>query len=78
MYAVRSGEFQRACTLASGRHFARLAAAVRMRGQIYRSVLHQSPTWFITIGRRDVLYENASLSGYCSRIVDALIARAEQ
>ncbi len=75
--SVLSGAFERAYAHVFGRHFPLLAAAVKVKGQIYWSVLHQSPSWFITIGRHDVLYENAYLDEYCSRNLDALAPRAE-
>ena len=65
--AILSGSFTRQYATYFGRTFPLLAAAVRAKGQIYWSVLHQSPTWFISIGKHDVLYENIYLDEYCSR-----------
>lgn len=71
-----SAGFMHATAASFGRHFPLLAAAVRIKGQIYWSLLHQSPTWFITIGRHDVLYENSYLDEYCSRDIAATRPRA--
>ncbi len=75
--ALVSAAFMHATAASFGRHFPLLAAAVRAKGQIYWSVLHQSPPWFITIGRHDVLYENSYLDEYCSRDIAATRPRAE-
>ncbi len=76
-HEVASGDFSRAYSIYFGRTFPLLAAAVRAKGQFYWSVLHQSPAWFISIGRHDVLYENGYLDGYCSRNIAASRRAAE-
>ena len=77
VHEAASGIFSQAYSIYFGRMFPLLAAAVRTKGQFYWSVLHQSPTWFISIGRNDVLYENGYLNGYCSRSIAAYRPMAE-
>ena len=72
-----SGVFTHQYATYFGRDFPLLAAAVRAKGQLYWSVLHQSPAWYISIGRHDVLYENAYLDEYCSRDIAAFAPVAE-
>lgn len=74
---ILSGSFGHDYAIYFGKRFPLLAAAVRAKGQIYWSVLHQSPTWFISIGRQDVLYENDYLAEYCSRDIRAYTPVAE-
>ena len=68
---VLSGNFRRDYASYFARNFPLLAPAVRLKGQIYWSLLHQSPTWYISVGRHDVLYENVYLDEYCSRDIAA-------
>ena len=75
--SVLSGSFGHRYAAYFGKTFPLLAAAVRVKGQFYWSVLHQSPTWFISIGRHDVLYENVYLDEYCSRDIAAYAPVAE-
>ncbi len=75
--SMLSGSFGHQYATYFGRTFPLLAAAVHAKGQFYWSVLHQSPTWFISIGRHDVLYENVYLDEYCSRDIAAYAPVAE-
>ncbi len=71
-----SGSFERDYAGYFGRHFPLLAAAVKVKAQFYWSVLRTSPTWYITIGRQDTLYENGYLAEYCSRDITGFAPRA--
>ncbi len=75
--SLLSGSFTHGYATYFGAQFPLLAAAVRMKGQLYWSMLHQSPTWFISIGRDDVLYENGYLDEYCARDIAAYAPVAE-
>ena len=75
--AALSGSFMRGYATYFSRTFPLLAMAVKLKGQIYWSLLHESPTWFISIGRHDVLYENIYLEDYCARDIASSAPRAE-
>ena len=65
--SIFSGEFTHDFARAFGVHFPLLAAAVHLKGQFYWSVLHQSPTWYIVVGKHRTLYEDVYVYNYCTR-----------
>ncbi len=75
--AVLSGNFMHGYAAYFSRTFPLLAAAVKLKGQVYWSLLHESPTWFISIGRHNVLYENIYLDDYCTRDIAASAPHVE-
>lgn len=72
-----SGDFSQQYTPYFGQHFPLLAPAVRMNAQLYWSVLRQSPVTFITLGRKQMLYETRYIEEYCSRNIAAFRPAAE-
>jgi alginate O-acetyltransferase complex protein AlgJ len=77
LQSLASGEFPRQYAAYFGQHFPLLAPAVRMKAQFYWSVLRESPVGFITLGRKQVLYETSYINEYCSRNIDAFKPIAE-
>ena len=75
--SLSSGAYEHQFAAFFGQHFPLLAEAVRAKGQLYWSVLRQSPTWYVVAGRHDVLYETDYLDEYCSRDIAAFRLVAE-
>lgn len=75
--ALASGAFAHGYAAYFDQNFPLLAPAVRMKAQLYWSLLHQSPAWYISIGRHGTLYENQYLDEYCSRDIAAFTPVAE-
>ena len=74
---IWSGAFQRRYTAYFGQHVPLLAWAVALKNQLYFSVLHQSGTPGVIIGKHMQLFEPEYIDEYCSRNSAAILAGAE-
>lgn len=75
--AAWSGAFQTAAAAWFGQVDPALPGAVALRNQLYFSVLHQSATPGVVIGRNLQLLEPETLRNFCSRTVASLPPQAE-
>ena len=73
-----SGAYQRAFAAYFGRHLPLLASAMRIKNQVYDSVLDQSGNPLLAIGKHKQLYEQVYIDEYCSRDTPAIIARGRR
>lgn len=72
-----SGQFAQQAALQYGQQLSILPWAVRLKNQIFYSVLRTSPVPSIAIGERRQLFETAYLDEYCTRDLASFAPQAE-
>ena len=71
METLASGDYERQWVAWFGQRFPLLAPAVRVKAQLYWSLLRSSSTPYIIVGRDKTLFERGYLDEYCSRDIAA-------
>ena len=77
LQSLRSGAYQRAMANGFTRRLPFFETAVRVKNQVFYSLLGTSPLPYIVIGRKRELYETIYLDEYCSRNIAAFQPVAE-